>query len=85
MREMTEELDRPPTAMWRKSSWSGFNGNCIEVANFGTGRIGVRDAKNLGQGPVLVFSEWSWQQFLDSLKKGDLGKDLKKSDLDLAT
>lgn len=33
---------------WRKSSHSGGNGQCVEVADFGA----VRDSKNAG-GPVI--------------------------------
>lgn len=55
-------------ATWRKSSWSTWNGNCVEVAQLGAGLIGVRDTKDSGSGPVLVFGSDSWRRFLNSVK-----------------
>jgi hypothetical protein len=40
-------------AVWRKSSFSGAIGNCVEMANLPSGRVAVRDSKNPG-GPALV-------------------------------
>jgi hypothetical protein len=40
---------------WVKSSYSGNNGNCVEVATLpDSGRV-LRDSKNLA-GPALVFT-----------------------------
>lgn len=52
---------------WRKSSKSGQSGNCVEVADLGTG-IGVRDTKAREQGHLTV-SPAEWVAFVDSLKK----------------
>jgi hypothetical protein len=58
-------------AAWRKSSWSSFNGNCVEVAPFGGGLVGVRDTKEEGGGPVLVFTGDAWRSFVRHVKAGD--------------
>lgn len=53
-------------AEFRKSSYSGGNNNCVEVANI-PGVVAVRDSKNPG-GPVLTFSPAEWRAFLDTLR-----------------
>jgi hypothetical protein len=51
---------------WRKSSYSGTNGACIEVA--GTGRlINIRDSTDR-DGAVLVVTGEAWSGFVASLK-----------------
>ena len=55
-------------AAWRKSSWSAMNGNCVEIAGLGGGIIGVRDSKDAGAGPVLLFGQTAWRTFIDDLK-----------------
>jgi hypothetical protein len=60
------------TATWQKSSWSAYNGNCVEVASLRGGLVAVRDTKDAGGGPTLVFGFEAWESFLDTLKKGDL-------------
>ena len=58
------------STIWRKSSWSACNGNCVEVAVLHHGLIGVRDSKEDGQGPVLTFHGAAWRSFIDSVKNG---------------
>lgn len=41
-------------ATWRKSSHSGANGNCVELAAL-PGAVGVRDSKD-PDGPVLLLA-----------------------------
>jgi hypothetical protein len=55
-------------AAWRKSSRSGGQGNCVEVADTLTA-IGVRDSKD-PEGPVLVFARLDWQEFVEGVKRG---------------
>ncbi|SCL47824.1 protein of unknown function [Micromonospora eburnea] len=48
--------------VWRKSSRSGGEGDCVEVAGFAEA-VGVRDSKDR-QGPVLSFDPASWARFV---------------------
>jgi hypothetical protein len=59
-------------AAWHKSSWSSFNGSCIEVAELPCNRVGVRDTKAAGAGPILAFTHPEWNQLLTKIKKGGL-------------
>jgi hypothetical protein len=56
-------------ASWRKSTGS-MNGDCVEVAS-ARHSIGVRDSKQCGNGPVLVFTERSWRAFSSRLLQGE--------------
>lgn len=51
---------------WHKSSYSGGQGNCVEVADL-PGMLLVRDSKD-PDGPVLTFSRDAWTAFLDHLR-----------------
>jgi hypothetical protein len=57
----------PSTTFWRKSSYSAANGDCIEVARFANGYIGVRDSKNIVR-PALAFTVAQWQIFVAEIK-----------------
>jgi len=59
-------------AIWRKSSYSGTSGNCVEVAGNLPGAVGVRDSKN-PTGPALVVTPRAWRAFLRRAKDGELG------------
>jgi hypothetical protein len=52
---------------WRKSSFSGNGGNCVEVGEARRGVL-VRDTQHR-QGPTLVFSPAAWRRFADQLKR----------------
>ncbi len=71
-------------AQWVKSSLSFSNGNCAEVAAWrkatrrqtgecaevgqGAAVVAVRDSKDRGKGPVLVFPADSWREFTGRVK-----------------
>lgn len=54
----------PVRAHWRKSTYSGGNGSCAEVAHLGMA-IAVRDTKD-PSGPALVIKPIDW---LNSTRK----------------
>jgi hypothetical protein len=77
-RMMTPDLSR---AAWRKSSYSGANGSCVEVAPvpgasaadaIAADAIAVRDTKDRG-GPALTFTSRQWRSFAGGIKAGELG------------
>jgi hypothetical protein len=53
-------------ALWRKSTYSGGNGSCVEIADLGTAAA-VRDSKDRN-GPKLIFPADEWRSFVDSIK-----------------
>ncbi|MFD6609638.1 DUF397 domain-containing protein [Micromonospora chalcea] len=50
-------------AIWRKSSRSGTQGDCVEVADNLAGVVGVRDSKD-PDGPMLTFTPDAWRAFV---------------------
>jgi hypothetical protein len=54
-------------ATWRASSYSGGQGNCVEVAPNLPTHIPVRDSKR-PTGPALAFSANAWTAFVDHLR-----------------
>jgi hypothetical protein len=54
---------------FRKSSHSGQENNCVEIAPTTTGGRAVRDSKSR-RGPVLRFGPAPWQAFLAGAKAG---------------
>ncbi|MFD4406574.1 DUF397 domain-containing protein [Nocardia sp. NPDC058499] len=61
------------SATWRKSSFSGNSGNCVEVGRYPNGTIGIRDTKQNGRGPVLHLSAGEFAAFLSGVKDGEFG------------
>jgi hypothetical protein len=51
---------------WRKSSFSGSEANCVEVA--ARDRVLVRDTKN-ESGAVLRFTPAAWRRFAAQVKR----------------
>jgi hypothetical protein len=54
---------------WRKSSYSGNGGNCVEVGTGLPGKVAVRDSKN-PEGPKLTVSSDAWSVFVGGIKLG---------------
>jgi hypothetical protein len=57
--------------VFRKSSYSNGQGDCVEVADLATGRA-VRDSK-VAQGPVIRMSEGGWADFISGVSEGQFG------------
>ena len=58
-------------ARWRKSRRSNGQGNCVEVAFLDGGRVAVRDSKDGGHGPALVFTAAEWDAFAGGMADGE--------------
>ncbi len=54
---------------WRKSSFSGEQGDCVEVADLPNGGRLVRDTK--GTGATQSYTESEWQAFVKGVKAGE--------------
>ncbi len=53
---------------WRKSSFSGAEGTCVEAAS-AAGAVAVRDTKQNGMADVLAFAPAGWRMFTRKLEK----------------
>ncbi|MGY4101394.1 DUF397 domain-containing protein [Nocardia sp. R16R-3T] len=60
-------------ADWFKSSRSGGNANCVEVAFLPNNHVGVRDSKN-PSGPALVFTPAEWSAFTAATTRGEFNR-----------
>lgn len=61
-------------AQWRKSSLSDDQGDCVEVAFLGDGRVALRDSKDHGNGAALVFAPGEWAAFVGGLVDGEFDR-----------
>jgi hypothetical protein len=59
---------------WRKSSFSGGNGNsgCVEVALLPAGEVAVRDTKDRTL-PPHHHAAPAWREFLAAVRAGEFG------------
>lgn len=57
-------------AVWRKSSYSGTSGNCVEVATNLPGIVAIRDSKDR-EGAKLVVSLSEWRAFVAGVLDGE--------------
>jgi len=61
-------------AQWRKTTRSNADGQCVEVAFLDGGRVGVRDSKDQGAGPALVFTPAEWAAFVGGVTDGEFDR-----------
>jgi hypothetical protein len=59
-------------ATWVKSSYSGPQGNCVEVARLSDGSVAMRNSRH-PDGPALVFTSAEWEAFLNGARSGEFG------------
>ncbi|WP_433547605.1 DUF397 domain-containing protein [Streptomyces sp. CA-294286] len=52
---------------WRRSSYSGNQGNCVEISGGLPTAVPVRDSKR-PTGPALLFTPHAWAAFVADLK-----------------
>ena len=69
LRNSSVGLRNSPTS-WRKSSYSSYNGNCVEVTPIADDLIGVRDSQN-PRGTALNFTPAEWDAFVGGIRSGN--------------
>ncbi len=62
-----------PSINWIKSSFSTYNGNCVEVAGLTTDTVRVRDSKN-PRGGMLNFTPAEWDAFVGGVRNGEFDR-----------
>ena len=56
--------------VYRKSSYSGQQNNCVEVADLPDNGRAVRDSKRVDS-PVLTFNAAEWRAFVQGIRAGE--------------
>jgi hypothetical protein len=59
-------------APWVKSSHSGPQGNCVEIAFLPAGEVAMRNSR-CPDGAALVFTGAEWDAFLSGARDGEFG------------
>ena len=60
--------------MWRKARASTANGQCVEVAGFPHGMVGVRNSRQRDPGhPCVLFTDYAWECFIAEVRAGGYG------------
>lgn len=54
---------------WMKSSYSADSADCVEMGDCRCDGVPVRDSKD-PDGPVLLFDDTAWSEFLTAIKQG---------------
>ncbi|MEZ0064965.1 hypothetical protein ABIA32_000953 [Streptacidiphilus sp. MAP12-20] len=61
-----------PARVWRRSSHSGSNNNCVEILTPPPrGFAPVRDSKD-PDGPVIYFRADAWSSFVGAIRRGEI-------------
>ena len=63
-------MEHTSNLRWHKSSFSGSNGNCVEVARQGE-LFWVRSTRDR-EGPVVAFTRAEWDAFTQGAHAGEL-------------
>jgi len=58
---------------WVKSSYSGPQGNCVQIAYLTDGQVAMSNSR-YPSGPALVFTSAEWDAFLRGALAGEFGK-----------
>lgn len=56
---------------WRKSSYSGAVGNCVELSHLDDGNVAVRNSRN-PHGPALVWSRTGVSELVAAVRTGEV-------------